>query len=188
MRSISVQELATHHAEQPIELIDVRTRIEYAELHATQARNIPLRELEPDPLMVRHTELFDDQPVYFICQSGKRSRKAIEKFRAAGYDNVVNVIGGTQAWQAAGLPTEQNKQVISLERQVRIAAGTVTLLGVLLAHLIHPYFLGMAIFAGAGLLFSGISDNCGMGMLLSRMPWNQSSCGKLDTDSKSTRP
>ena len=186
MRSISVQELARHHAEQPIELIDVRTRIEYSELHVAQARNIPLSELEPDPLMARHTELFDDQPVYLICQSGKRSRKAIAKFRAAGYDNVINVIGGTQEWQAAGLPTEQNKQLISLERQVRIAAGTVTLLGVLLAYLIHPYFLGMAIFVGAGLVFAGISDTCGMGMLLSRMPWNRNLYGDPDTYSKNT--
>ena len=186
MRSISVQELARHHAEQPIELIDVRTRIEYSELHAAHARNIPLSELDPDAVMARHTELFDDQPLYLICQSGKRSLKACEKFLTAGYDNIINVVGGTQKWRATGLPIEQNEQVISLERQVRIAAGTVTLLGILLAYLIHSYFLAMAIFVGAGLVFAGISDTCGMAMLLSRMPWNRGLCGELDTYSKNT--
>lgn len=186
MQSITVQELATHHAEQPVELIDVRTRVEFSELHASTAKNIPLSELDPDAVMARHTEMFTDQPLYLICQSGKRSSKASEKFQAAGYDNTINVIGGTREWQAKGLPIEQNEQVISLERQVRIAAGTVTLVGILLAYLIHPYFLAVAIFVGAGLVFAGISNTCGMGMLLTRMPWNRSSCSDLDTCSRST--
>jgi len=96
------------------------------------------------------------------------------------------VIGGTREWQAKGLPIEQNEQVISLERQVRIAAGTVTLVGILLSYLIHPYFLAVAIFVGTGLVFAGVSNTCGMGMLLIRMPWNRSSCSDLDTCSRST--
>ena len=87
------------------------------------------------------------------------------------------MIGGTNAWHAAGLPIEQNKQVISLERQVRIAAGIVTLLGILLANLIHPYCMVLTIFVGTGLIYAGVTENCGMGMLLSKMPWNQVSCG-----------
>ncbi|MDA9934298.1 rhodanese-like domain-containing protein [Rubripirellula sp.] len=186
MHSITVRELARHHAEQPVELIDVRTHVEFSVLHASPAKNVPLSELDPDAVMARHAEMFDDQPLYLICQSGKRSSRAAEKFLAAGYDNIINVIGGTQAWQATGLPIEQNEQVISLERQVRIAAGTVTLLGILLAYLIHPFFLVVAIFVGAGLVFAGISDTCGMGLLLSRMPWNRSLGRDLDTHSQST--
>ena len=186
MQSITVQELARHHAEQPIELIDVRTRVEFSELHAIPATNVPLSELDPDAVMARHTDMFADQPLYLICQSGKRSSKASKKFQTAGYDNIINVIGGTREWQAMGLPTEQNEKVISLERQVRIAAGTGTLLGILLTYLIHPYFLAVAIFVGAGLVFAGISNTCGMGMLLSRMPWNRSTCSDLDTCSRST--
>ena len=56
---------------------------------------------------------------------------------------------------------------------MRIAAGSLVLLGVLLGWLVHPAFLGLSAFVGAGLVFAGITDTCGMGMLLARMPWNQ---------------
>ena len=39
--------------------------------------------------------------------------------------------------------------------------------------LIHPAFIGISAFVGAGLVFAGITDSCGMGMMLAKMPWNQ---------------
>ena len=86
---------------------------------------------------------------------------------------VVNVEGGTAAWEAAGLPVVRGKKTISLERQVRIAAGVLVLVGSALGYFVHPYFIGVAAFVGAGLTFAGVTDTCGMGMLLARMPWNQ---------------
>jgi hypothetical protein len=71
------------------------------------------------------------------------------------------------------LPVVRGKKAISLERQVRIAAGSLVLLGVIGSLLIHPYVIGLSAFVGAGLLFAGITDTCGMGMLLARMPWNR---------------
>jgi hypothetical protein len=47
------------------------------------------------------------------------------------------------------------------------------LIGILLAWLVHPAFVGLSAFVGGGLVFSGITDTCGMGMILARMPWNQ---------------
>jgi hypothetical protein len=38
---------------------------------------------------------------------------------------------------------------------------------------VHPYFAGLSAFIGAGLMFSGITDTCGMAVVLGRMPWNQ---------------
>jgi hypothetical protein len=61
---------------------------------------------------------------------------------------------------------------MSLERQVRITAGSLVLVGVVLGWLVHPYFIGLSAFIGAGLVFAGVTDTCGMGMLLARMPWN----------------
>ena len=87
--------------------------------------------------------------------------------------NVVNVEGGTTACVEAGLPVVRGKKAISLERQVRIAAGLLVLLGVLLGFLVHPVLFGLSAFVGAGLVFAGVTDFCGMGMLLARMPWNQ---------------
>ena len=81
--------------------------------------------------------------------------------------------GGTLAWDAAGLPVVRGKKTILLERQVRIAAGFLVLVGAVLALVVHPYFVGLSAFVGAGLMFAGITDSCGMGMLLAKMPWNR---------------
>jgi rhodanese-related sulfurtransferase len=98
---------------------------------------------------------------------------ACEKLQAAGYTNVVNVEGGTKAWDEAGLPVVRGQKAISLERQVRIAAGTLVLIGALLGYFAHPYWIGLSAFVGAGLIFAGVTDTCGMAMLLARMPWNR---------------
>ncbi len=44
--------------------------------------------------------------------------------------------------------------------------------GFILAWLVHPYFLALSAFVGAGLVFAGITDWCGMGLLLAKLPWN----------------
>jgi hypothetical protein len=62
---------------------------------------------------------------------------------------------------------------MSLERQVRIAAGSLVLIGIALGWFVHPYFIGLSAFVGAGLVFAGVTDTCGMGMILARMPWNK---------------
>ena len=98
---------------------------------------------------------------------------ACEKFVAAGYHNVVSVEGGTAAWEAAGFPVQRGKKAVSLERQVRILAGALVLLGAMLAWFVHPAFVFLSGFIGAGLVFAGVTDTCGMAMALGRMPWNQ---------------
>ena len=132
----------------------------------------PLDRLDPAAVMQARNGI-KDEPLYLICRSGSRGRQACEKFLAAGFTNVINVEGGTLACVEAGLPVVRGKKAISLERQVRIAAGSLVLLGVLLGWLVHPAFLGLSAFVGAGLVFAGITDTCGMGMMLARMPWNQ---------------
>src|SRR5688572_30328555 len=85
-----------------IGLIDVRTPVEYREVHLAAAENVPLDRLDAATVMRGNGSA--DEPVYFICRSGGRGRQACEKFLAAGYTNVVNVEGGTQACVEAGLP------------------------------------------------------------------------------------
>jgi rhodanese-related sulfurtransferase len=155
-----------------LDLIDVRTPVEFREVHVEFARNVPLDSLDPAALMQSRNGL-KDAPLYLICRSGSRGRQACEKFLAAGFANVVNVEGGTLACVESGLPVVRGKKAISLERQVRIAAGLLVLLGALLGWLVHPAFIGLSAFIGAGLVFAGVTDTCGMGMLLARMPWNQ---------------
>ena len=113
------------------------------------------------------------EPLDFLCRSGIRGQQACEKFQTAGFSNVVNLEGGTLACIEAGLPVVRGKKAISLERQVRIAAGLLVVLGSLLGWFVHPAFIGLPAFVGAGLVFAGITDTCAMGMILARMPWNR---------------
>jgi len=146
-------------------VIDVRTPLEFREVHATGAKNLPLDSLDP-------ASLPEGRPVYILCRSGQRATRAAEKF-SPGQQPVV-VEGGTLAWVEAGLPVVRGeKKVIGLERQVRIAAGSLVLTGFLLGWFIHPYFFFLSGFVGAGLTFAGITDWCGMGLLLAKAPWNK---------------
>jgi len=154
-----------------LDLVDVRTPPEFREVHLVGARNMPLDRL--DPKLVAHERRSPDQPLYVICQSGGRGRQACAMLRAAGTDNVVNVEGGTSSCVQAGLPVIRGGKTISLERQVRIAAGSLVMLGTALGFFVRPGILLLPAFVGAGLVFAGITDTCGMGLLLARMPWNR---------------
>ena len=173
--TISPQKLGElHNSGTEIELIDVRTPVEYREIHVEFARSLPLDQLDPQTVMQSRNGA-KHEPLYIVCRSGSRGENACDKFVKAGYVNVVNVEGGTLACEQAGLPVVRGKKAISLERQVRIAAGTLVLLGAILGWLVHPAFIGLSAFVGAGLIFAGITDTCGMGTILARMPWNQCS-------------
>jgi len=175
LRTITPEELARRReAGTLVELIDVRTPVEHAEVHIDGARLVPLDALNPREFATP----CEGEPLYVICRSGSRAAKACEKLRAAGLDNVCSVEGGILAWEKAGLPVVRNRKVISLERQVRIAAGMLVVLGILIGSLVHPGFLALSAFVGAGLVFAGVTDTCGMGLLLAKMPWNrQGTCG-----------
>lgn len=168
--TVSPQGLSSLAARGPIDLLDVRTPVEFREVHVSFARNVPLDSLDPVSLMKSRSS---SDPLYLICRSGSRGKQACEKFLSAGFTNVVNVEGGTMACVEAGLPVVRGKKAMSLERQVRIAAGLMILLGVVLAWLVHPAFVGLSAFVGCGLVFAGVTDTCGMGLLLARMPWNR---------------
>ncbi len=168
---ISAKQLSDRvQAGEQVHLLDVRTPAEFREIHATVARNSPLESLDCGAVLAEHPT---SAPLYVICRSGSRGKTAAEKFAAAGCTNVFNVEGGTLAWEQAGCPVVRGKKTISLERQVRIAAGFLSLTGGVLAIAVHPYFAGLSAFVGAGLMLAGITDTCGMAMILARMPWNQ---------------
>jgi len=178
--SITPRRLAAlHQAGESIDLIDVRTPAEYREVHIEFARNVPLDRLDPKTIAnLRHNRV--NEPLYVVCRTGGRGKQACEKLSSAGL-NTVNVEGGTLAWDAAGLPVLRGKKTISLERQVRIAIGLIVLCSAVLAVVVHPYWIGLAAFMGAGLIFSGLTDFCGLAIILGRMPWNQVGAEPCDT-------
>ena len=158
-------------------LIDVRTPAEFGEIHVDFAHNIPLDRLDPKEIV----SIAGGGPIYFVCKSGGRSQKACEKLLAAGFTDVISVDGGTAACEAAGVPVVRGRKAMSLERQVRIAAGSLVAIGAALAAfgpdlLWQRIGMGLAGFVGCGLVFAGITDTCGMAMVIARMPWNQAGC------------
>jgi len=150
-------------------IIDVRTPVEYRDVHLVQAENVPLDRFKSEDWKGKHST---SDPIYVVCQSGTRAKQACESLAAANVP-VVHVEGGTRACIEAGMEVVRGKKAVSLERQVRMVAGSLVLIGCALAWWVHPAFLGLSAFIGAGLLFAGITDTCGMGMILARMPWNQ---------------
>ena len=153
-------------------LVDVRTPAEFREVHAQGAQLVPLDVL--DRAAVEAARGTNSGPVYLLCASGIRATKAAEKLRKAGLDEVSVVEGGTNAWVAAGLPAIRGRKTISIERQVRIGAGSLVLAGTALGWFVHPGFYLLTAFVGAGLVFAGITDLCGMAIVLARAPWNRS--------------
>ncbi len=172
MQTISPRRLFELHQQSPIELIDVRTPREFEDTHASMARNVPLDRLDPNAIL--STRADKASTLYVICRSGSRAGQACERFIAAGFENVVNVEGGTTAWVNDGLPVMRGRKSMSLDRQMRIVAGSLVLIGVALAYFIDPRFIGLSAFVGAGLTFAGITDLCPMMNALAMMPWNQS--------------
>lgn len=152
-------------------MVDVRTPAEFREFHVAGAVDVPLDRLDAKALGSLG-ESSSGGPIYVVCRSGGRSRQACEKPRAAGVD-VIDVEGGSLACEQGGLPIGCGRKAVSSERQVRIAAGSLVFLGVALGAFVSPWLLILHGFVGAGLAFAGVTDTCGMGMLLAKMPWNQ---------------
>jgi glyoxylase-like metal-dependent hydrolase (beta-lactamase superfamily II)/rhodanese-related sulfurtransferase len=171
VQSVSATQLAEATAAGKVNILDVRTPAEFETLKVAGSMNIPLDRLNPAEVIARFGA---DTQLYCICQTGTRSQLAASKLRNAGMQQVIHVDGGTNAWVAGGLPVESGgRNVISLDRQMRITAGALIVAGIAAGLLWHPagYWLAGAI--GAGLVFAGLSNTCGMTVVLAKMPWNQ---------------
>ena len=169
MQNISVsQSFDQRKQNSGIPLIDVRTPAEYGSIHADGAVNHPMESLQLEKI-----PFSKEDEIHVICQSGGRSLKVSQRLEAAGFTHIVNIEGGTSAWHAAGLPVMEGKKVMSLERQVRIAAGSLVVIGAAIGQFVHPGGFGLSAFIGAGLVFAGVTDTCGMGMMIAKMPWNR---------------
>lgn len=170
-RILAPADLARLRAEQPeTRLLDVRTPGEFEAEHIAGAYNVPLDTLGEHGPEIRARV---DAPVVLVCRSGQRARKAEDALVAAGMGNLYVLDGGMNAWAAAGQPVRRGAPRMSLERQVRIAAGALAATGGFLALLVNPLFAAIPAFVGSGLVFAGVTDTCAMGMLIARLPYNR---------------
>ena len=171
VQSISATQLSAALAAGRVNVLDIRTPGEFETLKIAGSVNIPLDRLNPVDVVSRFGA---NAPLYCICQTGTRSQLAASKLRRAGMQQVIHVDGGTNAWVSGGFPVESGtRKVIALDRQMRITAGALIVLGIAIGALWHPAGYWFAGLIGAGLMYAGISNSCGMTMVLAKMPWNQ---------------
>ena len=153
--------------EQQAVLIDVREPDEIRSLRIPSALLQPLSVLDILP-----EDGNKDKPAVYFCRSGRRTTAQMEKLDRRGHTAAYIIDGGILAWRESGLPVESAAVPPAMERQVRMAAGGLVLLFILLGQK-FPFFQILAGFIGAGLLYSGLSGTCGLAVLLHRMPWNR---------------
>src|SRR5262245_21936860 len=154
-----------------VRLLDVRTPGEYSTAHIAGSYNVPVDVLAEHAAEIGALEM----PVVLICQSGQRAARADAVLRASGLRQLRVLDGGMRAWLDAGLSVNRGAQRMSLERQVRIAAGFLSAAGAILSLLVWPWFAAIPAFVGSGLVFAGLTDTCAMGQLLARLPYNRAS-------------
>ncbi len=169
LKKISPQEAYSRLSEGGARIIDIRSAAEFAQKSIDGSLLAPLAVVELQQLDTNDAQQKD---VIFLCRSGKRTENAANTLKSL-YPNAYILDGGITAWQDAKLPLRVGKkQAIPLERQILIAAGSLILLGFLGSFVWHPMML-LTGFVGAGLVFAGVSGFCGLGILLSKMPWNK---------------
>jgi rhodanese-related sulfurtransferase len=152
-----------------VALLDVRSAPEFNEVHIERSINIPI-----DMLGSKTEELGRAGQTYVVlCHSGTRSAMAADILLQAGIHRVKTMDGGIARWQKEKLPVIKGKSSVSLERQVRIIAGSLIALGIVLARFMDGAFIWISILISCGLIFAGITETCLMGMLLMRLPYNR---------------
>ncbi|MGW2659010.1 rhodanese-like domain-containing protein [Streptomyces sp. NPDC001478] len=177
--SLSPAQAAARLAE--FTVIDVRAPGEYASGHVPGALNIPLDRLHEAVPALKSASARGSLLV--VCASGVRSTRACDILSAADID-AVTLSGGTSAWEGDGHDLHRPagaRATWPMERQVRLAAGSLVVAG-LLAGVRHPAARWLAAGVGSGLVFSAVTNTCGMAAVLSKLPHNRSprAAGDLD--------
>ncbi|MEU7168217.1 rhodanese-like domain-containing protein [Streptomyces morookaense] len=160
-------------------VIDVRTPGEYASGHLPGAHNVPLAQLDRALGALKHAALRGSLLV--VCAGGDRSAQACRRLAAHGVAATA-LSGGTAAWAARGYDVhraEGARAVWAMERQVRLAAGSLVLCG-LLAGRRWPKARVLSTGIAGGLVFSALTDTCGMARVLARLPCNRPRADGLD--------
>ncbi|MFG2750871.1 rhodanese-like domain-containing protein [Streptomyces xanthophaeus] len=163
-----------HDRPEDFTVIDVRTPGEYASGHLPGAVNVPLDRIAQSLPELRRSA--EDRTLLLVCASGARSQSAARTLASQGV-TATSLTGGTRSWSARGYgldyPAEGRRSVWAMERQVRLTAGSLVLIGLTLGLLVHPAFQLLAAGIGAGFVFSALTDTCGMALVLGLLPFNR---------------
>jgi rhodanese-related sulfurtransferase len=155
---------------QDLVVIDVRSAAEFESLHIRGSYNVPL------PLLAEHTDELAARlgsRVVLVCQSGVRAEQARQRLAKAGIETAYVLTGGAPGYAAAGGDVVKGKDRWDLERQVRLMAGSLVVMGLAGGKFVSPRIRTLAGVIGAGLTFSAATNTCAMGKVISAMPWNK---------------
>jgi rhodanese-related sulfurtransferase len=106
VRQVSAEELRARLNEDDVQVLDVRREPEWEAGHIENAQWWPL-----DHFKVAAPEVDRERPIAVHCKGGYRSMIACSLLQRAGFENVVNVVGGFDAWRQAKLPVAVEKAV-----------------------------------------------------------------------------
>jgi rhodanese-related sulfurtransferase len=152
-----------------IRVLDVRTGGEFDNVHIPGSYNVPLDTLAEHALDL--AEL--DHPVVLVCKSGARADQAHGKLAGAGKQRLHLLDGGLDAWVASGGDVVHgSSQTWAMDRQVRLVAGSISLVGIV-ASVVAPKAKWLAGGVAAGLTFSAVSNTCAMANALGKLPYNK---------------
>lgn len=160
-------------------LVDVREVDEHARERIEGARLVPLSQFD---LGLVESMVPANGRLVLHCKGGKRSADAarLAASLAGRGVTVLSMTGGIEHWKKQGLAVTVDRRVsgVSVMRQVQLVIGFFVVGGCALAYLVHPWFVGVPAFFGAGLLFAGATGTCGLATVLGKMPWNRAGgCG-----------
>jgi len=150
-------------------IVDVREYVEFASGHIGGALLAPLGKVET---------IAKDWPrenaMILVCKAGGRAEHARRRLAAVGFTDLAVLEGGMDRWRAEGRPVvTEKRQPWAMERQVRIAAGSLVLITIALALLVSKVWMIGTGLVGAGLVFAGVSNTCMMASALAKLPWNR---------------
>jgi len=150
-------------------ILDVRSALEFSQVHIEHSLNIPI-----DMISAKINELSQSKQNYLVlCHTGNRAAMAADMLIQSGIHTVKVMEGGIIRWQKEKLPVIKGRGGMSLERQVRLIAGSLVLLGIMMSWRLHWAFIFVSVFVSSGLIYAGLTDNCLMGMLLMKLPYNK---------------
>ena len=152
-------------------IVDVRTPGEFEEVHISGSKNIPLTDLKS--ALPELVETAKNHELILVCRTQNRVKLAYDQLMTHGISHCRILEGGMTQWIADGRPVIRGKRGFSLDQQVRLSAGMIIILGVVLSVLVSSWFLLLPAAAGIGLIHAGWTDSCLMRTVLTTWPFNR---------------
>lgn len=149
-------------------IVDVRTPAEFESKHIKGSYNVPLDKIsEFKEQLSKYKGNF-----IVVCRTGNRAKMACANMSAINQKHSFILDGGITSWEQHGYDLEIGESKWELERQVRLVAGTLIVIGFILGWFFSKYFFILSGFVGAGLAFAAITNTCAMGMIIAKLPYN----------------